>query len=119
MTPREQLALDDFKAWLFDNGIGYCGYPGCNDPWTQLAHRIPSYKYNLKKYGAQVIHHPLNLMPVCGLTHNDGMMIGKNEQVEHELVCLIRHYRDDWTEAWKELYHVGLLVWIGAHRESA
>jgi hypothetical protein len=41
----------------------------------QLAHRIPSTKYNLKKYGKKVIHSTLNLATVCCLKCNDAVLL--------------------------------------------
>ena len=41
----------------------------------QLAHRIASTKGYLKKYGKDVIHHPLNLATVCSLKCNDAVLL--------------------------------------------
>jgi len=53
---------------------------------AQLAHRIPATVANLKKYGAEIIHHRLNLAPVCGLRCNDAVLIGGDPQAREELV---------------------------------
>jgi hypothetical protein len=41
----------------------------------QLAHRIPQRKWCLKRWGKEVIHHPRNLVLVCGLECNQKAQI--------------------------------------------
>ncbi len=41
----------------------------------QLAHRIPKHKKYLKKYGREVIHHPLNFRVVCSLRCNAACLL--------------------------------------------
>lgn len=50
----------------------------CGKPATQLAHRIPQTKQNVKHYGERVIHHPYNLAWVCGLACNDAVSISNH-----------------------------------------
>lgn len=40
----------------------------------QLAHVVPSTKHNIKTYGKEVIHHPLNLKVVCSLRCNSRVL---------------------------------------------
>ena len=51
----------------------------CNKPVTfqtaQLAHVIEKSKSNLKKYGEEVIHHPLNMKVVCSLKCNSACLM--------------------------------------------
>ena len=42
---------------------------------VQLAHICPATKSYLKKYGKEVIHHPLNLATVCSLKCNDAVLL--------------------------------------------
>jgi hypothetical protein len=47
---------------------------------SHLAHRIPKSKANLKKYGKDIIHHPLNIPLVCGDNNNkcnNAVLIGE------------------------------------------
>jgi hypothetical protein len=41
----------------------------------QLAHRAPQTKQNLKVWGPAVIHHPRNLVVVCGPGCNDAVLL--------------------------------------------
>ncbi len=50
----------------------------CDKPFAQWAHRIPQTKKNLKTYGTAVIHHPKNLVPVCGLECNSAASISNH-----------------------------------------
>lgn len=42
----------------------------------QLAHRVAKTKARIENYGAEVIHSPLNMVPVCSLRCNDLVNIG-------------------------------------------
>jgi hypothetical protein len=46
-----------------------CGRP-VSQGQPQLAHRIPQRKHVIRRYGADVIHHPLNLALTCSLVCN-------------------------------------------------
>jgi hypothetical protein len=56
----------------------------------QLAHRIPKKKHLLERYGAQVIHHELNLVPVCSLGCNAKVDIGGFPQEIEKLASRIQ-----------------------------
>ena len=74
MTAREQVM--ETKLRLLNQRGSRCEV--CGNPVTletcQLAHRIPKTKYNLKTYGAKVIHHDLNLAVVCSLGCNSAVL---------------------------------------------
>ena len=56
----------------------------------QLAHRIPQRKWCIKKWGIDVIHHPLNMAWTCGLACNNIVSIGGWPVRQAELVEEIR-----------------------------
>ena len=62
----------------------------------QLAHICPATKDYLKKYGKDVIHHPLNLATVCSLKCNDAVLLDpKTHPIEaQELVRKIKDALD-------------------------
>ena len=74
MTTREQVMQT--KLRLLNQRGSRCEV--CGKQLTlescQLAHRIPKTKYNLKTYGAKVIHHDLNLAVVCSLRCNSAVL---------------------------------------------
>ena len=64
----------------------------CEDsgkPATQLAHRINQSKKNIKKWGETAIHHPKNLVPVCGLKCNSSVSIGNHTVEQKKLLSEI------------------------------
>ena len=74
MTTREQVIQTKLRL-LNQRGsrCEVCGKQLTLDT-CQLAHRIPKTKYNLKTYGAKVIHHDLNLAVVCSLQCNSAVL---------------------------------------------
>jgi hypothetical protein len=53
----------------------------------QAAHKICKSKVNIKKYGPEIIHHPLNLVSVCSIGKcNDHWNIGNNPVETEKLV---------------------------------
>ena len=52
----------------------------------QLAHRIPKTKFNLKMYGPEVIHHPMNLALTCGLRCNAAVNINHKPIEKQRLI---------------------------------
>ena len=82
MTERKQFDLDELKREMLWGPCTVCG----KKPAVQLAHRIPQTKGNLEKYGKAVIHHRLNLMPVCGLACNAAVNIEHKPQEKAELL---------------------------------
>ena len=88
MTERQQLNLEDQKKRIFAIYGGRCAC--CGKPATQLAHQIPQTKRFLRKYGREVIHHRMNLLPVCNLRCNAKVDIGNRPLVVKQLVIDIR-----------------------------
>ena len=93
MTGREQLRVGDMKIDLFSRANWLCKV--CTGPLArygtpQLAHRIPATKHNLKEYGKEVIHHRLNLVPVCSLRCNSAVLIGNNPAAKESLLAEIK-----------------------------
>jgi hypothetical protein len=86
MTDRQKLDLAELKLKLFQKYLWTCEV--CKRPLAtfgtpQLAHRISQSKMNLRKYGEEIIHHELNLAPVCCLKCNSAVLIDRNpEQTE-------------------------------------
>ena len=64
----------------------------CGNQASQLAHRIPQTKRNKYRYGEAVIHHELNLVPVCCLECNDAQGIS-NHPIEQ--AHLLAHIYED------------------------
>ena len=73
------------KRYGIEGGLCWCGLQA-----SQMGHRLPQSKVNLKKYGAKVIHNNINLVPVCGLEHNDKVNIGCSPRKEETIVELIK-----------------------------
>ena len=61
----------------------------------QLAHRIPQRKWCIHKWGAEVVHHPLNMAWVCGLACNNIVSIGGWPVACEELVKQIQEVMDE------------------------
>lgn len=58
----------------------------CGAPAVHLAHKIAQTKANIKKFGKEVIHHPLNLVSVCTNSGcNDWFNIGFKTIEAHSL----------------------------------
>jgi hypothetical protein len=93
MTALEKLEANERKIELIESRGGMCEFTGCHEHENlQLAHRIPKSKYNLRVYGAEVIHHPLNLAVTCP-KHNDSVLINfaSNPIKASLLICQIRN----------------------------
>lgn len=91
MTERESFKCSELKRQMLiesDYKCQVCGRP--LDLSCQLAHIIPNTKYNLKKYGKDLIHHKLNFKIVCSLKCNAAVLIGNNFQEEAELIKRIK-----------------------------
>ena len=56
------------------------------DSTAQLAHRAAKTKARLDKFGEEVIHSPLNLVPVCSLKCNDRCNIGNRPLEANDLL---------------------------------
>lgn len=77
MTERQKLEANEKRTAIFCR----CGWicEVCGKPLRsgvpQLAHRISNSKMNMRLYGKEVIHHDLNLAPVCSLACNSAVLI--------------------------------------------
>jgi 5-methylcytosine-specific restriction endonuclease McrA len=98
MTERERFEYQENRIRLMiERG---CVCEVCGKPLhlgnLQLAHRIPKAKRYLKKYGKEVIHHPLNLATVCSLKCNDAVLLDpKTHPIEAaELIRRIKNGQD-------------------------
>lgn len=82
---QERLAI-----YYRDGGIcQHCGRPvGINE--FQLAHRIARAKWAIKKYGLEVIEHPLNKATTHAGRCNDGVLITFRPVEREKLVARIR-----------------------------
>lgn len=67
-------------------GRCYICHAPLHDGNMQLAHRIPQRKWCLKKWGAAVIHHPKNMVLVCGLECNARAQLNP-ESLEAEVLA--------------------------------
>lgn len=65
---QELFAAVDWRCVVCGFSL-YLGVP-------QLAHRVSKSKNNIDAWGSNVIHHPLNTVPVCSLRCNDAVSIG-------------------------------------------
>ncbi len=69
---RKEIFYRDRYTCICEDSIHANGTP-------QLAHRIPQKKENLRKYGADIIHHPLNMRAVCSLYCNGRVSVAQNK----------------------------------------
>lgn len=88
------MTLDDEEKRLeiFERDKWTCQVCGkwLREGVPQLAHRIAQTKANIRKYGKEVIHHPLNLVSVCSLRCNSACNIGFNRIECERLIGDIR-----------------------------
>jgi len=87
---RERFEAAEQKRRLIDEAGGICVI--CRAaPAIFLAHRIPKTKRNLKCYGRVVIHHHLNLVPVCSDSDcNDACLIDNRPREKARLLAQIK-----------------------------
>lgn len=89
MTGRQKLEAEEQRREIIASQGGKCKH--CDRPARFIAHKIPKSIANLKKYGAEVIHHRFNMDGVCALpAHNDKSLIGCNPEAERKLVNKIQ-----------------------------
>jgi hypothetical protein len=87
LEQEERLKIFIQSGWTCYVCKGYLNAYGT----AQLGHKIPQTKYNLRKYGKEILHHRLNMEPVCCLDHNSKVAIGKSMEREiSELVEKIK-----------------------------
>lgn len=60
-----------------------------------MAHVIPQKKYLLKKYGAKIIHHNMNLRPSCMRCNSKWLIEGKPHKM-NKLIQLIIERGDEY-----------------------
>ena len=93
MTERQSFDMQDQRQEIFMRD-GYtcqtCGESIYRFGSQQLAHRISQSVMNVKRYGKEVIHHPLNMASVCSLRCNDAMNIGFSTKQADELAEKIK-----------------------------
>jgi hypothetical protein len=85
---------DTFRA-IFAREYGcceVCGLSANRYGTAQLAHRIPQGKRWLRKYGAEVIHSPLNMALTCSLKCNGAVDI-RNHPIE--IAALVAKIKGD------------------------
>ena len=76
MKERDKLeAIEKKQKIIAERGFRceVCGKP-VSYQTAQLAHIIEKSKANLKRYGAEIIHHPLNMKVVCSLRCNSACL---------------------------------------------
>ncbi len=85
MREKDKFDAIEKKEQILAKAGYQCGC--CGRPATSLAHRIAKTKSNLKKYGAEVIHHEYNLVAVCeSPACNDSVNIGNNPAMVERVV---------------------------------
>lgn len=93
MTDRQRLDLAELKIKLFQKYLWTCEV--CRRPLAtfgtpQLAHRISKSKLNLAMYGPDIIHHELNLAPVCCLKCNSAVLV--DHKLDKKQALLVKIY---------------------------
>lgn len=79
----QQKRLEIFKR---DKFTCSCGNPVTRFGQQQLGHRIKQSKYNLRKYGLEIIHHPFNVRSCCSLNCNARLDLGVKDELIKKLV---------------------------------
>lgn len=93
MTERDNFEIAEMKVKIFERDnyrCGHCGLSIFRNGTPQCAHRIAKTESNIKKYGASVIHHELNMVATCSLYCNGHMNIGYRTAEAEELADKIR-----------------------------
>jgi hypothetical protein len=72
----------------------------------QIAHRIPQRKHLIRKYGKEIIHHPVNLRATCCLKCNASVStLNYKEVLEEILEYAIEHGETKIIGRIKEVLH--------------
>lgn len=93
MTERQRFDMQEQRQEIFrrdEYTCKACGESIYRFGNPQLAHRISQSVMNVKRYGKEVIHHPLNMASVCSLRCNDAMNIGFSTKQADELAEKIK-----------------------------
>lgn len=80
MSERLAFEVGESKERVFDRAgwrCEVCGRPILDLGTPQLGHRIAQSKANMRKYGPEIIHHPLNMAATCSLDCNGRVAISK------------------------------------------
>ena len=70
---RRSWEIGETKRIVLSRYGGRCKL--CEKRATQCGHVLPQDKLHLARFGEEVIHHPANMEPVCGLAHNAAVQI--------------------------------------------
>ena len=98
VTPAEVEHMEAIRRRLWREQRGRCAHCGGllnlrrieTGGAAQLAHRLPQDKVMLRKYGKDIIHHPLNLGLVCSDYCNARVSKRNHPEWEQEHVAKIR-----------------------------
>ena len=94
MTDRERLDYLEKRMYVYNRSGGICEISGCNNSISfytyQMAHIISKEKVNMRLYGKEVIHHPLNIKATCGDSCNRAASCGAHTEEIRLLVEKIR-----------------------------
>lgn len=94
MTECERLDYLEKRMYVYNRSGGICEIPGCNNhieyDTYQMAHIISKGKVNMRLYGKEVIHHPLNIKATCGDACNRAASCGAHTEEIRLLVEKIR-----------------------------
>jgi hypothetical protein len=84
------------QKYLEQNGVcAYCGQDLLATDKVELAHRVPQRKYLLKKYGKEIIHHPLNMKLTHAGNCNAGVQLMPESLPAKRLIEKIREAIED------------------------
>ena len=91
MTDREKENAREKKLKIYYERGGVCEICGKDLRVTEseLAHKIPKTKRNLKVFGKEVVHHTLNLALTCPGACNDAVLVGLNSLAKWQLLSEI------------------------------
>ena len=86
---RNSLEIFDTRLKLYERSQGRCEICDISMPFNQMqmAHRLRQSKANLKKWGKEIIHHPINLVATCSLK------------------CNAKASTSNWREVFSEMAH--------------
>lgn len=92
-TERKSNRIQELKAEKLLAQHYLCGRRGCRErigPEAQLAHLIPQRKWCIGRWGLEVIHHPDNMVLVCGLDCNAAVQLDPVSREAEDLAARIR-----------------------------
>ena len=87
LTATEKMDAEELRQKIFERDgwkCAHCGKSVYVHGTPMLCHRIAATKANLKKYGAEIIHHSLNMLSGCsiGICNDSAMVHGTVETEE-------------------------------------